>query len=68
MTGNACNAGRLLNLAKADEVKKKMVVKITCKDPDILWERISELNGNIKIIGVRYKGEKLVGVEFEAER
>ncbi len=45
-----------------------MVVKITCKDPDILWERISELNGNIKIIGVRYKGEKLVGVEFEAER
>ena len=45
-----------------------MTVKYTCKDPQILWERISQFKGNIKITGVVYKGRKLIGVEFEEER
>lgn len=44
-----------------------MVVKYACKDPDILWERISEFSGNIKITGVRYKEKKLIAVEFEVD-
>ena len=40
-------------------------MEITCKTPKALWERISEFEGEIKIIKVSFEKEKLISVTIK---
>ena len=40
-------------------------MEVTCKTPKALWERILEFGGDIKIIGVSFKNERLVAVTIK---